>query len=133
MSSISNPSSAQDSVLFRSLLDKSSNAIFIIEPETGQLLDVNEQACESLGYSRDELIEKTVLDITPSMNSDLSWHEHLTRLRQEESMTLNSRQQRKNGTTFPVRANLDLIEDDGRESAGGCTQSGAVGTGGCSR
>lgn len=37
---------------------------FFIHDQRGQFLDVNERACRSLGYSREELLRMTVLDIS---------------------------------------------------------------------
>lgn len=47
---------------FRTLVQQASDAIFVHDTE-GRLLDVNQSACESLGYSRKELLRMTVLDI----------------------------------------------------------------------
>ena len=45
---------AEDSLrLFRTLLDKSNDAIEVIDMETAQFIDVNERACTDLGYSRE--------------------------------------------------------------------------------
>jgi PAS domain S-box-containing protein len=52
-----------DLTLFRTLLDQSNDAIQVVDPETLRFLDVNERACIELGYSREELLSMTVLDI----------------------------------------------------------------------
>ena len=44
-----------DQLLYRHFLDHFADAFFLND-DCGQLLDVNMQACESLGYSRDELL-----------------------------------------------------------------------------
>ena len=49
--------------LFRSLIDGSNDALEVIDPVTQRFLDVNEKACRDLGYSREELLSLTVLDI----------------------------------------------------------------------
>ncbi len=60
---------AEDSLrLFRTLLDKSNDAIEVIDVETGQFVDVNERACTDLGYSRSELLKMSVFDIDPNQN-----------------------------------------------------------------
>ena len=41
----------------------------------GRLLFANQRACESLGYSRDELLSKTIHDIDPNSTS-LEWDRH---------------------------------------------------------
>jgi len=54
-----------DLSLFRKLLDNSSDAIEVIEPVTSRFLDVNETACRTLGYSREELLAMSIFDIDP--------------------------------------------------------------------
>jgi GAF domain-containing protein len=47
---------------FRTLVDQASDAIFVHDVK-GRLLDVNRSACESLGYSRTELLKLSMPDI----------------------------------------------------------------------
>jgi PAS domain S-box-containing protein len=47
--------------MFRYIFDSASDAIFIHD-STGHIIEVNEAACERLGYSRDELLEMTPMD-----------------------------------------------------------------------
>ena len=44
----------QSLVLFRALLDRTNDAIEIIDPATGRFLDVNDRACTTYGYTRAE-------------------------------------------------------------------------------
>jgi PAS domain S-box-containing protein len=46
----------------RSLMEQASDAIFVAD-EKGQLTDVNKRACELLGYTRGDLLEKHVMDL----------------------------------------------------------------------
>jgi formate hydrogenlyase transcriptional activator len=97
--------------LFRTLLDQSNDAIKVIDPETLRFLDVNEKACTELGYSRDELLSMTVLDIDPSADESL-----LARVRQQlrESgfVIMETAHWRKDGTTFPVEVNMRRVRLD---------------------
>ncbi len=47
---------------FRSLVEQAADAIFIFDSH-GQMVDVNDQACRSLAYSRDELKMKRISDV----------------------------------------------------------------------
>ena len=47
---------------FRALFDFAKDAVFILDPE-GRILEVNHEACERLGYSRDDLLKMNLLDV----------------------------------------------------------------------
>lgn len=55
---------------FRSLLDHSNDAIFLIILPSWQFSDVNQSACHQLGYSREELLAMTFFDIVCSSSLD---------------------------------------------------------------
>ena len=59
--------------LFRTLIDHCNDAVKVLDPKTLRFLDVNEKACNDLGYTREELLSLTVYDIDP--NADKSCHE----------------------------------------------------------
>jgi len=46
----------EDLSLFKNLINESSDFIFVIDPLTETIIDVNETACKELGYSRDEFL-----------------------------------------------------------------------------
>ena len=47
---------------FRRLVDNAGDAFFLRD-EQGKILDVNKRACDSLGYTREELLSMTIADI----------------------------------------------------------------------
>ena len=51
---------------FRTFVDHATDAFFL-HGWNGTILDVNRQACQSLGYERDELVGKTPLDFDPDL------------------------------------------------------------------
>jgi PAS domain S-box-containing protein len=53
----------RESVRFRYLLDQVNDAILIHSVEEGKIVDVNEAALRMGGYSREELLRKSVLDL----------------------------------------------------------------------
>ena len=54
--------------LFRNLIDQTTDAIEVVEPETLRFLDVNDKSCRDLGYTRDELLSLKVQDIDPCVD-----------------------------------------------------------------
>jgi PAS domain S-box-containing protein len=97
--------------LFRSLVDHSTDAIEVIDPETGRFLDVNEKGCQDLGYSREELLALSIFDIDPGIDQALL-KRTTEELRKSGSLLWKGLHQRKDGSTFPVEVNLGHVELD---------------------
>jgi PAS domain S-box-containing protein len=49
---------------YRAIFDKASDSIFIHDPETGRILDVNNKTCETFGYTHEEMLKLSVGDIS---------------------------------------------------------------------
>jgi PAS domain S-box-containing protein len=97
--------------LFRALIDRTNDAIEVIDPETGRFLDVNEQAYHSLGYTREEFLNLTVPDIDPLVTGR-SMQEVLEELQRSGSLTYESQHRRKDGSVFPIEINATYIRLD---------------------
>src|SRR5262249_30407862 len=54
---------------FRTLVDHASDAFFLCDAP-GNMIDVNRQACESYGYTREELVRMNVFDFSPDEDAD---------------------------------------------------------------
>ena len=101
---------SQDSLaLFRSLLDRSPDAIEVIDPQTGQFLDVNETGCKRLGYSREELLSMNVSSVDNG-KQPLSWPNAVAAVMRNDFVMLESRHRRKDGSTFPVEVYTRYID-----------------------
>jgi PAS domain S-box-containing protein len=97
---------------FRTFVDHATDS-FMLHAEDGTILDVNRHACESLGYSRDELIGMAPIDFDPDANT--VFHPGMwERLGAGEILTFESRHRRKDGTEFPVEVRLREFEQGGR-------------------
>ncbi len=99
----------EQSRLYSSLLNQSNDAIFIADPETGRFLNVNDKACSSLGYSRNELTKMGVLDIEAVIPDHFSWDVHVKEVREKGSLVLEGRHKRRDGTTIPVEVNVKYV------------------------
>ncbi|MGD9634651.1 MAG: PAS domain S-box protein [Pirellulales bacterium] len=89
---------------YRTFVDHATDALFLQDQE-GRVVDVNEQACVSLGYTRDELIGKMPYEFDPDVTPEYV-AETVKRLDAGEVLAFDSRHQGKDGSTFPVEIRL---------------------------
>lgn len=85
---------------FRLLVENALDDFFLHD-DKGRFLDVNQRACKSLGYSREELLQMSVIDVS----TDLTQAEKETiwnRMQPGTAVTVYSHHRRKDGSTFPV-------------------------------
>jgi len=97
---------------FRSVFENAVDAIFIHDLD-GRIRGVNPQACESLGYSREELLELSIHDIDVQLTAQES-REMWAGLSRSRTLVFESRHCRKDGSYFPVEAHVGLFERRGR-------------------
>ncbi len=100
---------------FRTFVQNSADAFFLHD-DRGVVLDVNDQACESLGYSREELVGKTPFDFDPDITIDRMASIQKA-LDVGEQTVLESTYRRKDGSLFPVEVRLSGFYLDGRRQA----------------
>jgi two-component system, sporulation sensor kinase E len=103
----------QSEARFRILVENAADAILLIDPTNGRIVDANQRACESLGYGYDELVQRSICDIDATFTLN-----ELLELRQQHgtgaSIMLERVHRRKDGTTFPVEASICLFESGDR-------------------
>src|SRR4029077_11592600 len=98
---------------FRTFVDHAGDALFVQDFEQGTIVDVNRQACESLGYTRQELIGNTVLAL--HLDSDRAGLEPVAESAAAGGTVVNTHwHRRKDGSVFPVEAHTTLVWYAGR-------------------
>ncbi|PPD32218.1 MAG: hypothetical protein CTY19_11460 [Methylomonas sp.] len=90
----------QELWLNKIMLDKCKTAIYKLDPQ-GKFLYVNDYACQSLGYSREELIGMYPWNIDPDFQAAY-WPDCWQQLLTEQIFSIESRHQRKDGSLFNV-------------------------------
>jgi len=98
--------------LFRNQIERSNDCIFVIEPQWGRFMDVNDRACSTLRYTREELLDMTLKDIDELIPNDSSWQEHIKEIRLKGDVILQGRYRRKDATTFFAEASLRYISHE---------------------
>jgi len=94
-------------------VEHSSNMIFWVDAEA-RLKYVNETACECLGYTREELLMRTLFDINLFWSPKV-WETNWHWLKQTGANTLRSLYRRKDGSTFPVEVTANYLEFNQQE------------------
>lgn len=99
---------------FRFLFDYSSDEIFLSDLE-GRFIEVNKRACESLGYSRDELLAMRFSDIkTPRYRHIVA--ENIKIILEEGKCTYESEHLTKSGELLPVEMKSRIVTYNKRKT-----------------
>jgi two-component system cell cycle sensor histidine kinase/response regulator CckA len=80
----------------------------------GRFFNVNDAACRLTGYSREELLSRSVPEIDSNMPRE-QWAAIWDELRRRGVLSLESVLIRKDGTECPVSISSNLLKADGRE------------------
>ena len=97
---------------FRTIFNSANDAILILD-QTGHFLEVNDIACERLGYSRAELRHMTLQDIdTPEYAGRIN--ERVTQLQQQGWLLAETAHVSKDGRIIPTEISSRIIEYEGK-------------------
>jgi len=95
-------------------VENSSISVFRIEEPEGRIVYANKKACESLGYTKEELYKLTVFDIDPIFTKE-KWQKYKIEIKDKMTTVIESYHQRKDGTQFPVEVNINIRFYEGKE------------------
>ncbi|MCZ6474329.1 MAG: PAS domain S-box protein [SAR324 cluster bacterium] len=98
---------------FRSLVGQAADAFFLHDAD-GKIVDVNDRACESLGYKREELLELTMPDIDEDFGAE-SFRDLMKSVKPGQPHTYNGSHRQKDGTTIPVEVRTGVIDSGGQQ------------------
>ncbi|HET9049693.1 MAG TPA: PAS domain S-box protein [Chiayiivirga sp.] len=89
---------------FRLLVEHAGDDFFLHD-DKGRFLDVNERACQSTGYSREELLQMSVIDLSLDF-SQQEQEEIWKGMEPGTATSVYSHHRRKDGTVFPVEIRI---------------------------
>ncbi len=92
-------------------LDHCCEAVFWTT-EDARFFDVNQAACRSLGYSREEILDMTVFDVDPEISPG-DWKEHWKEVEQQGARVIESQHRAKDGSLFPVELSINHFDYEG--------------------
>ena len=98
---------------FRHLVDQAADSFFVYDL-SGQLIDVNQQACESLGYTRAEVLALSARDLDAEFDPEKNV-ERWKAMVPGVPNTTDGTMRRKDGTTFPVESRIAAFRSEGQK------------------
>jgi len=97
------------------LLEHSSNEIYIVDIDTLDYLYVNQGACDSLGYTKEELLQMNIRSVNPYLKPDEI--EQLKNILLSSNHVLNrSVHQRKDGSYYHVQSYIHTLKYKDKDS-----------------
>lgn len=100
----------EERAMFNAIITHSSDAIYVIDIDTGGFLFSNTQGYRNLGYEESELKKLKVHDIGQNIRSDKDWKNHIADIKSHEFKLFETHQQKKDNTLLPVEINARIIE-----------------------
>jgi len=99
---------------YRELINNTADAIFVHTIPGGKFIDCNRQACLSLGYSREEILNLSVNDIDADFapDKDIKIWENL---KSGTGTTILGSHRKKDGSVFPVEVGIVAITSNEEE------------------
>jgi PAS domain S-box-containing protein len=95
-------------------LTKHANDIILVIDQNLKIVEANEKALESYGYSREELIGMDVRNLR-APDERRFFKEQFEQLDEKKGLLVQTVHMRKDGSTFPVESSLRLIEVEGQK------------------
>ncbi|MCW8934677.1 MAG: ATP-binding protein [Gammaproteobacteria bacterium] len=99
---------------FREVVEQSTDALYIIGEDL-KFIDVNNAACSSLGYKRNELLNMAITQVDSSYRDKKNIDKVLTRLKKERHIIVESVHYKKNNDSFPVEISFGYVNIEGNE------------------
>lgn len=101
---------AADAMLYQNLFNMTGDSIFVVDPDTYEIITANNNAARRLGYRRDALIGQNMrnieIDLPDSENTgSSSWESHFSRTRYYECLHRHN-----DGSLIPVEVSSRLVQ-----------------------
>jgi diguanylate cyclase (GGDEF)-like protein/PAS domain S-box-containing protein len=95
--------------LFRDLLDRSHDLIYVADAASGRFLDCNAALPRRLGFTREEILERHVWDVSAAAGGPADWPDRLRQIQQAGAGIVETLYRCRDGSTVPVEVNLSYV------------------------
>ncbi|MBK8018753.1 MAG: PAS domain S-box protein [Betaproteobacteria bacterium] len=100
--------------MLSAIFSHAGDGIDLVDVETLAILEVNDAACQMMGYTRDEYVRLSVTDIQPDFDA-AQLHGVISRIVAKGSASFPGQHRRKDGTVFDIHINVRPIRLHGRD------------------
>ena len=94
-------------------IENASDEIYWVDMD-GDFIYANKSACDSLGFSKEEILSLKVFDIDSHLNPE-KWKDAVKEIRKKGSFSFETRHKTKDGRIFPVEINTNYMNFHGKE------------------
>jgi PAS domain S-box-containing protein len=101
------------SSILRHIMDHARDAIMVVDADSLTVLDVNQNACQMLGYAHDELIGQPLSNIECSLQDVFFWEDVKQMPHFDGSRVAEGEWLGKNGDAFPVEKRVSSYTENG--------------------
>jgi len=105
---------AETQALMNAIVEQAANAINLVELPSLRLVQVNAASCQILGYSRDELLQKSLFDFQAVLDAQ-ALQTRVDQTLAAGGARFESRYRRKDGGVIDVSINARVIRQQGRD------------------
>ncbi|EGV33369.1 multi-sensor hybrid histidine kinase [Thiorhodococcus drewsii AZ1] len=100
--------------MFRLIFELAEDGIALMDAETLRFVEVNDAVCRMQGYSRDEMLRRSLLDTETEADASVA-RERSARIRTEGDACFENRLRRKDGTVLDVQERIRCIRLHGKD------------------
>ena len=97
---------------FHNMVNQSNDAFFIINAKTGQILDVNLKASKRWGYTREEMLQLSIVDLNPNYAGIDDWLQRIDHLENNVTSIFETVHTTARGETFPVEISDQYVKNE---------------------
>ena len=94
-------------------IDRAAESVFWMTPN-GKIVYVNDAACRTLGYTREEIIGKTLTDIDANFPA-AAWPTHWEDVKRRKTFSFETDYKTKDGRLLKTEVTVNYIQFEGRE------------------